>query len=256
MHTLREDCVRVSDGNLNVCCMFPASVTVSRNAVQCCAESFCKLYGISSKTRVKLKNFVVEGIAVEENEVSEMKTAKGEARRHNCLLWMQNEFCSLCDILPTADYSAKDYHLPKCVSKISLYAEYCVQMSEEAKEHGPEFKPYSRATFLKLWKQNYPYVTIPVHTAFSVCMTCAMLHDELLTATKSKDKTSLVSLKGLRRTHLNFVSLERLDYRSHQKLARERPDEYCSICIDSMDQAKLRSPHYAGGGLPKSAFEF
>ncbi len=66
--------MQIADGIFKVGYMFPAAVTVSKNTVHCCAESFCKLYGISSKTRVKLKNYVIDGIAVEEKEVSEMKT--------------------------------------------------------------------------------------------------------------------------------------------------------------------------------------
>ena len=252
VETLREDCVRMPSGGCKVCYKFPAEVTVSKESVPCCAGGFCYLYGMSSKTRLKYASYVTESLAVEDAELSEMRTAKGEARRHHCLLWMKTEFELLCDILPTADYSAKDYHLPKCVSKISLYAEYCLQMSLKD-EGNHEFKPFSRSTFLKLWKEHYPYVTIPVHMAFSVCMTCALLHDALLTATKSKDKKDLESLKGLRRTHLDFVSKERLSYREHQRLARAYPDDYESICLDGMDQAKLRAPHFAGGGLPKSA---
>lgn len=255
--TLKEDCQRLPTGHIKVVYNFPAEVTTEKTVVHCCGDSFCILYGMSSKTRVKYAKYVSGSVAVEDGEELEMKTAVGEARRHKCLLWMKAEFESLCDILPTSAYTAKDYHLPKCVSKISLYQQYRLEMTEcEELYSDHEFQPYSKTTFYKLWKANYPYVTIPVHMAFSVCMTCAMLHDELLTATKSKDKSKLMSLKALRRTHLDFVSKERLTYRDNQRKARDQPDLYVSICIDGMDQAKLRSPHFAGGGLPKSACLF
>ena len=113
--------------------------------------------------------------------------------------------------------------------------------------------PYSRSTFLNLWKAEFPYVTVPLVTAFSVCYTCAMIHDEVLTATKSKDKSKLNALQKLRRTHLCFIANERLAYREHQQLARDDPENFVSLCLDGMDQAKLCSPHFAGGAMPKGA---
>lgn len=248
---LKEDALRLADGSMKICYNLPCEVTTTGGYIRCCSVAFETLYGMSPKTRVKYASYVKVSNAIMDDEFSEMKTARGEARRHWTLLWMKREFEVLCDFLPTSDYTSKDHHLPKCVSKNSLYEEYRVQYLDEEKERGPEFKPYSRSTFTKLWKLEFPYVTIPTHTAFSVCMTCAMLHDELLTATKSKDKSKLVILKALRRTHLGFISKERLSYRQHQELSRDEPDKYLSLCIDGMDQAKLCSPHFAGGALPK-----
>ena len=251
---MKENAVRQQDGSLKLCYRLPNSVTSSGLEELCCTKAFETLHGMSSATRVKYSKYVVRGQVLMEAEASEMRTAKGEARRHWALLWMKNEFEVLCDFLPTSDYTKKDHHLPKCVSKISLYLEYKVHFTEELKIHGPEFRPYSRSTFLNLWKEEFPYVTVPVVTAFSVCFTCAMLHDELLTATKSKDKSKLMALKALRRTHLCFISNERLAYREHQQLARDDPENYVSLCLDGMDQAKLCSPHFAGGAMPKGTY--
>ena len=46
---------------------------------------------------------------IDNKEESEIKTAIGEARRQQTLLWMKEEFELLCDILPTSDYTKKDY---------------------------------------------------------------------------------------------------------------------------------------------------
>ena len=119
-------------------------------------------------------------------------------------------------------------------------------------EYGQEFKPFSKTRFHELWEEHFAYVTVPEHTAFSVCDICANLHDRILSSTKSKDKSMLVELRSLRRMHLKFISGERLTYREHQRLARESPEEYISIVLDGMDQAKLRGPHFAGRGIPKS----
>jgi hypothetical protein len=169
------------------------------------------------------------------------------------MLWMKDYFHTLCDILPTTDYTIKNYHLPKCVSKNSIFLEYYDHFKKLEEQYGPEHKPFMRSSFCKLWLSEFPYVTIPQHTAFSVCEHCAALHDRLITATKTHDRPTLLKLKELRRLHLDFVSNERLEYREHQRLAREHPDQYLSLVIDGMDQAKLRGPHFAGGGIPKGA---
>ena len=55
---------------------------------------------------------------------------------------------------------------------------------------------------------------------------------------REQDKSKLVTLKTLRRTHLSFILKERLTYREHQQLAMMEPEKYVSICIDGIDQAK------------------
>ena len=105
--------------------------------------------------------------------------------------------------------------------------------------------------FSRCGKNTTLYVTVPETMAFSVCTVCATLHDRILTVTKSKDKFMLRELKGMRQTHLGFISEERMHYRNHQDLARTYPDLYVSICIDGIDQSKCNVPHWAGNGIPK-----
>ena len=251
METLKEDAHRLHDGSLAINYFLPSTTTASAESETCCASAFCSLYGLSPKTRILYAAIVKRSDAVTEAEVSELRTLKGESRRQNTLLWMKNEFEVLCCILPTSDYQKKDHHLPKCVSKLSIYQEYAVTFKGLAEQFGPEYTPFSRSTFQKLWLENFPYVTVPEHFAFSVCEQCADLHDRILFATKSKDRSKLVDLKKLRRIHLDFIAGERLEYREHQRLARESPETYVSVVVDGMDQAKLRGPHFAGGGIPK-----
>jgi hypothetical protein len=214
--------------------------------------AFCKVYGISTKSKAKYWKVVVDGAEVDRLEQSELNLAKNEGRRHQTLLWMKETFHLLCDILPTSDYSKKNYHLPKCMSKKSIHKEYWTEFKAKKALYGDDnFSPYSRSTFAKLWLDEYSYVQIPDHMAFSVCTNCSDLHDRLITATKMRDNATLKEIQNLRKLHLRFVGGERLAYRSHQQLARDHPEQYCCLCIDGMDQAKLRSPHFAGGGIPK-----
>ena len=142
------------------------------------------------------------------------------------------------------------------MSKVSLWVEYKVYCDLLfVKEPVPANKWLSRSTFYRIWSENYSYVTVPKHAAFSVCITCAQLHDRILSASKSEYRRDLLEkLQILRRKHLDFVGQSRLQYRVDQDLAREKPEENVSICIDGMDQAKLRSPHFAGGGIPKGTW--
>ena len=254
VRVLTEDASRCSNGLLKLNYNLPREATTSKLSETSCAAAFGLVYGMSSSTRVTCGKIVLNRGAVMDEEISELKTAVGEGRRHNTLLWFRDEFSLLCDFLPTSDYTNKDHHLPKCVSKTSLYNEYFVQFIEAFEVYGNEHKPYSYSMWLNLWKLEFPYVTIPTCFAFSVCETCAILHDRILFATKSVDKSALKELKEIRRTHLCFISKERLHYRHNQKLAREQPEKYISLCIDGMDQAKLRSPHFAGGGIPKGLY--
>ena len=254
VETLREDAKRENNGQLGIQYYLPTLCTSSNVFVPCCAEAFTLLYGVSSKTRIFCARTVEAGECLTEKEESEMKTAIGEARRQQTLLWMKEVFELLCDILPTSDYQKKDYHLPKCVSKASIYEECRAVFKVKEAEYGEEYKPYSRPMFSKLWSLNFSYVTVPEHMAFSVCQICADLHSRILAATKACDRIAMIELQRLRRIHLSFISNERMAYRVNQNLARDEPDKYESLCIDGMDQAKLRGPHFAGGGLPKSAY--
>ena len=249
---MRSDAEKLGDGSLRARTYLPPGVTSDDQRLRCCTTAFCKLYGLSSKTKCAYWKVVVDGAEVEQLEQHELYLAKNEGRRQQTLLWMKQTFHVLCDILPTSDYSKKNYHLPKCMSKNALHNEYWTEFKDKQAEHGDDYKPYHRTTFAKLWLSEFSYVQIPEHTAFSVCVHCSALHDRLISATKTRDRPLQRKIQTLRKLHLRFVAGERLTYREHQTLARDHPDLYECLCIDGMDQAKLRSPHFAGGGIPKS----
>ena len=255
VETLREDADRLADDSLKLNYRFPAACTLSGESTPCCANAFTILYGISSKSRVDYGNLVVKGEAICQSEVSEFKTAQGEARRHHALLWMKKEFQLICDILPTSDYTKKDYHLPKCISKVSVFKDYETYMRQlHDRQEIPEFVPLARSTFLMLWAKEYPYVTIPEHTAFTVCDICGDLHDRILSASKKRDYKTLTMLKVARRQHLDFIAEERLGYRERQQLARDFPEEYECLTADGMDQSKMKGPHFASCSKRKYCF--
>jgi hypothetical protein len=259
IETFKTDSKRLNDGSLRLQTNFPPKVTSDGLGISCCSTAFCKLYGLSSKTKSAYWKLVCEGSLLEENEAKELRTCVNEGRKQQTLLWMKDTFHILCDILPTSDYSSKNYHLPKCMTKNSLHKEYWVEFSEKQSVNDDpvvqrDFNPYSRPTFAKLWLDVFPYVQIPEHTAFSVCSHCANLHDRLITATKSRDKVMQREIQVLRKLHLRFISGERLTYRDHQNLARDYPASYVCLTVDGMDQAKLRGPHFAGGAIPKGTF--
>jgi hypothetical protein len=255
VETMRGDSRRRPDGSLDLVSNLPPEVTQAGAGKACCSVAFCKLYGISSKTKSAYWKIVTDGTFLEQEEALELLTARNEGRRQQTLLWMKNTFHLLCDILPTTDYHSKNYHLPKCMTKQALHKEYYTEFKEKQEfcDDGDlsDYKPYSRPTFAKLWLSEFSYVQIPQHTAFSVCAHCANLHDRLITATKQRNRVLQKEIGDLRKLHLRFVAGERLAYREHQRLARDHPDLYLCLTVDGMDQAKLRGPHFAGGGIPK-----
>ena len=255
VETFKLDARRNTDDSLECVTKFPAEVTRDSKATECCSAAFCKLYGMSSKTKSNYWKIVTTGSQLEQEEASELKCGKNEGRRQQTLLWMKETFHLLCDILPTSDYSKKNYHLPKCLTKRALHQEYWEEMKSKHDLCGEgdrsEFKPYMYSTFCKLWLSVYDYIQIPQHTAFSVCAHCANLHDRLITASKQRDKKLQKEIGDLRKLHLSFIAGERLTYRDHQRLARDYPDSYLCLTVDGMDQAKLRGPHFAGGAIPK-----
>ena len=113
IETLKCDALRVTDGSIELRTCFPADVTSDGQTATCCGTAFCKLYGMSSKTKSAYWKIAVLGGEVERAEVEELQSGRNEGRRHQTLLWMKETFHVLCDILPTADYSSKDYHLLK-----------------------------------------------------------------------------------------------------------------------------------------------
>ena len=257
---LRESAQRCDDDNhtgkvLKTNLFMPNSISSSKKWEPVCSQAFCSIFSLSSKTLVELKKIVEHGQVALGSKNHEALAAKGEARRQNLLLYLKEEFGLLCDFIPCPEMSTKDYHLPKCVSKETIYNEYVIEFTKRHEDYdfcgSNEHLPYSSQRFFALWQEHYPYVTVPETMAFSVCTVCATLHDRILTATKSKDKFMLRELKGMRRTHLGFISEERMHYRNHQDLARKYPDLYVSLCIDGMDQSKCNVPHWAGNGIPK-----
>jgi hypothetical protein len=141
------------------------------------------------------------------------------------------------------------------MSKLSVFEDYKSKFQILYDFHGTtDYQPFSYSAFFKLWKSEFPYVTVPKHQAFSMCEICAQLHDRILLATKQHDRKALLDLKKLRRIHIELIADERLEYREHQRLAIEEPDRFVSMVLDGMDQAKLRGPHFAGGSMPKGMF--
>ena len=251
---IKSNAARRVDGSLDHQCTLPAACTTSGNEMRCCTRAFERLYGVSSATRVKYSKKVIRNEALAEKLPSEASMARGEAARHFTILWMKDMFTNLCDFLPTSGDSSKDYHLPTCVSKAGLYTEYVEDFNEKKERYGDDYTPYSLTGFTKIWDDEFPYVTIPRTKAFAVCSSCSELCDKILSATKAHNRALLKELKEVRMLHLGFIAKERLAYREHQQRARELPDAYVSLSMDGMDQAKMKSPHFAGNAIPKSMF--
>ena len=265
IETLVQDSERQNDGSLQVVYRIPESVTKDNKSIVCCTTCFSSFTGFSSATRVKLQNTVEEqnsfavlsSTSTPDGSAGPLTTRcseSGDSRLMHCRVWMNGRFELLCNILPTSNDTAKDFHLPTCISKQSLYEEYkyAVQKMKTNHFHGP----FSLSHFFRVWRDHFSYVTVPEHQSFSVCESCAQLHDRILIALKSHNEEALVQLCRLRTSHLKLVSQERGGYAWRQQFCIENPDKGVSWAIDGFDQAKSNIPHFAGGAFPKGELYF
>ena len=96
---------------------------------------------------LEILNLLEHGEVALGSKNHEKLQAKGEARRQNLLLYLEEEFGLLCDFIPCPEMSKKDYHLPKCVSKETIYNEYVIEFTRRHEEYdfcdSNEHLPYS-----------------------------------------------------------------------------------------------------------------
>ena len=86
MDTLRSDAGKSENGDLQQRTFFPPQVTDNGQRKSCCTVAFCKLYGISSKTKCLYWKIVVDGAEVEQLEQHELNLAKNEGQLGNIYL--------------------------------------------------------------------------------------------------------------------------------------------------------------------------
>ena len=77
---------------------------------------------------------------------------------------------------------------------------------------------------------------------FAQCGECSRLKTAISTATTKEERQKL---RTERTEHLALTTKCRKAYYVNRELARQQPEEYLSTIADGMDQAKLRTPHFA-----------
>lgn len=113
----------------------------------------------------------------------------------------------------------------------------------EFKKLYPSVKtPPTDVYFRRVWLAACPHIKIMKSMRFTVCETC----DQLRTKIRQRilDGKTTEDLKRDRKTHLDFVSAERIAYLKKKDKARLHGAEFCSLIIDGADQSAFGIPHF------------
>ncbi|CAH1271076.1 LAMB1 [Branchiostoma lanceolatum] len=92
-----------------------------------------------------------------------------------------------------------------------------------------------------MWKKEFPNLKIPRKTRFTKCTECDTLRKLLKSA---KTKEDIKEVQDRRTAHFGLQNSARQKYYKHIKKARNQPENYLSIIIDSMDQNKSAIPQF------------
>lgn len=120
----------------------------------------------------------------------------------------------------------------------------------EAKITHPDYDwDSSRTLFNKIWigtknvTSKFKELVIYKNPPVSKCKVCEDSYEQLMTV---KTKEELQEVRRIRSTHFQEVREERKIYHAHKKSALASPQEFASLNVDGMDQAKTAVP-YANG---------
>ncbi|XP_078574037.1 uncharacterized protein LOC144860600 [Branchiostoma floridae x Branchiostoma japonicum] len=144
--------------------------------------------------------------------------------------WLQQYAKKFGDTMP----NSPDVHLPQCVSRNDIHQLYQEDLWYEG--------TLKRSRFNVMWKKELRHVKIPPQNRFTKCDECDDLKDLL---NRAKTKGDIQKVKERRSAHFTLQSTARQKYYSHIKKAKQQPDNYLSLIIDSMDQNKTFLPHFA-----------
>jgi len=139
----------------------------------------------------------------------------------------------------TANYMPdnNERYLP-FVSKIAVYE----QFRDEFKILYSSIDCPSANYFYSIWKKYCFEIKVRRSTRFSKCATCERIRTALIEASAKKLNTEAILEEHAR--HIDFISKERLEYKTKIELTKLHPLEYMSVVIDGADQSAYSLPHF------------
>jgi hypothetical protein len=158
--------------------------------------------------------------------------------------WLAKFFSLVGDHAPNRDNKVQ---LPGIYTRDSIYQIYCDHMTDILP--GNEHKPLAKTTFMKLWKNIFPNVTISKFCHVSgKCNTCHWLYERQEVFRSERD---LEDIKYFASIHKIMIEIERGTYVKKRLMAQEHPSHYMSLIIDGMSQDHCILP-YCGNQVTKN----
>jgi hypothetical protein len=152
--------------------------------------------------------------------------------------WLTQFFELVGDKAPNRDNKVQ---LPGIYTKSSIYDIYVHHVTTLFT--GDEHEPLSKSSFLEIWKNVYPNVTLTKFCQVSgKCSTCHWLYER---QEVFKSEKELEAIKYFASIHKVLIQMERSVYMRKRQLAQERPDLYMSVIIDGMSQDHCILPFLA-----------
>lgn len=96
--------------------------------------------------------------------------------------------------------------------------------------------------FTKIWNQHRSWVKIRKHSRFTKCTVCEQISTALRTAFRNGLPTEEV--KRRKAAHIDFIALERREYKRKCELAYLYPSFYPSLVVDGANQSRYALPHF------------
>jgi len=150
---------------------------------------------------------------------------------------MKEFFDDHCDKMPTSE-GTQAWHLSPDTRKKDVWEMYVKWVGDH-----PGAEPAVKCnSFTNLWASKFPHVTIPQRARFKQCDRCAELKAEYKKATSKQERATA---RAKMKKHRALVDAERQEVKDRIFRARNEPEKYLYIEMDSMDQEKTSVPHYA-----------
>lgn len=157
---------------------------------------------------------------------------------HQAYLWLAKFFALIGDHAPNRDNKVQ---IPGIYTKSSIYSMYRHNVTEIYR--GDEHEVLSKSSFMSIWKNIFPNVTVTKFCLVSgKCTTCHSLYERMEVF---RDEKELEIIKSFANIHKITVEAERGCYMKKRQMAQEHPNLYMSLIIDGMSQDHCILPYCA-----------
>ena len=162
--------------------------------------------------------------------------------------WLANFIAMVGDQAPNRDNKVQ---LPGLYTKSSIYTMYRHHVSEQFP--GDEHEILSKSSFLSIWKNIFPMVTLTKYCHVSgKCSACHWLYER---QEVFRSANELDTIRYFANVHKVMIEMERSTYMKKRQQAQEHPNLYMSLIIDGMSQDHCCLPYCANKVTPNTVMK-